>query len=125
MKPTIFFLLLCFTASFFSCQSEPDDADRLLQGRWEIQNAYRNGQPTQTLEGLFFEFTEAGIMKTNLPISAENAGYELDDGIIRQIDADEPLQFEILSITDSTLTLGSEIRDFDFRFVMNRRAAER
>ena len=108
----------------YPCQAEPDNAELLLQGRWEIQNAYRNGQPTRTLEGLFFEFTKAGIMKTNLPISAENAAYEMDDGTIRQIDVDEPLQFEILSITDSTLTLGSEIRDFDFRFVLNRRAAE-
>jgi len=124
MKPTIVFLLLTLTAFFFTCQSEPDNAELLLQGRWEIQNAYRNGQPTRTLEGLFFEFTKAGIMKTNLPISAENAAYEMDDGTIRQIDVDEPLQFEILSITDSTLTLGSEIRDFDFRFVLNRRAAE-
>ncbi len=125
MKPTIVFLLISLATLFVACQSEPDNAEQLLMGRWEIQNAYRNGQPTQTLEGLFFEFSEDGLMKTNLPISAEAARYELEDGLIRQLDVDDPLEFEIVSISDSTLAMGSKIRKFDFRFLLQKRPAER
>jgi len=125
MKPTIVFLLISLATLFVACQSEPDNAEQLLMGRWEIQNAYRNGQPTQTLEGLFFEFSEDGLMKTNLPISAEASRYELEDGLIRQLDVDDPLEFEIVSISDSTLAMGSKIRKFDFRFLLQKRPAER
>lgn len=113
--PALFASLL-LTVLLFSCGSEPGNTAELITGRWNIDQAYRDGQQTGTLDELFFVFNEDGTMRTNLSGAEEEAAYEVDGNVIRQRDSRIEADYEVLEITDSTLVLTTELRNFRFRF---------
>ena len=60
------FFLACI-GLLTGCQDEQTSSkEELILGRWEIQQAYRNGRTTESLEELYFEFYKDGKMNTNL-----------------------------------------------------------
>lgn len=114
--PLLFFLLGLVAA----CQPEPENLDQLVIGRWELDKAFRNGETTNTLQGLYFEFYEDGNMSTNLPVSPSESQYELEGSVIRQTEIETPLEFDIQSISDSNLVLGTQLHNFSFRFLLRK-----
>ncbi|MBK6947783.1 MAG: hypothetical protein IPH16_06700 [Haliscomenobacter sp.] len=115
-------LLLLIPWSFSSCKKEIDPTPQLVLGHWEIQEAYRNGKPTESLADLFFEFKEEGKMATNLPVTEVpmEASYEVKKGKIEQAQGDITLVYQIESLTDSSMVLKTNFRGFDFRFVLGK-----
>jgi len=104
-----------------SCTSDAKLDDRTkdqLLGRWEIIEATRNGNPTETLDDLFFEFSEEGIMRSNILGASYKATYEIRADAIRQIGDENGMDLEYIieSITDSTLILNTDLRRFKFHF---------
>ncbi len=108
-----------------SCSPEGAEQDEeLLYGRWEIQRASRNGQATESLQNLFFEFYEDGNMTTNLSGSAEQAQFEWNNGRINQVGGPLEPTYNVRSLTDSSLILNTELRGYDFRFELRRQLQE-
>jgi hypothetical protein len=107
-----------------SCKPKEDPMLKLLQGRWEIREAYRSEQPTTSLAGLYFEFGAEGKLRTNLPVSEtpEPATYSLSDGTIRQVQGEQEIDYQIEALNDTALVLNTNLQNFPFRFVLAKSA---
>lgn len=118
-------LLLVFSLLLAACADESSDerVDQrtLLQGRWEIIQALRDEQPTETLSGAYFEFRPNDKMVSNLA-GTEEVRYELKDNTITQVEGRNPLRFGIQSISDSLLVLQMDIRGSDFKLTLQKTA---
>ncbi|MCB0585811.1 MAG: lipocalin family protein [Phaeodactylibacter sp.] len=120
-------LLLSMVLLGFSCNSEPENQQGMLLGRWELKEATRNGNPTESLSDLYFVFNADGSMNTNLPVPGmmEETRYKLDGSTIYQYSDSLPdeVNYHIDKIEDSTLVLSTELRNFHFSFVLHKQAA--
>lgn len=79
---TLFILIATFSLS--SCTSEYKTAD--LLGRWEVASAERDGKPTESLTGIFFEFKDEGKITTNFNLEGTevNADFTLTGNTVDQ-----------------------------------------
>ncbi|MCB0548618.1 MAG: lipocalin family protein [Phaeodactylibacter sp.] len=120
-------LLLSIVLLPVACGNEPEGQQELLLGRWELRQATRNGSPTESLSELYFVFNADGSMNTNLPVPgmSEETKYKLDGRNIYQYSDGLPdeLSYFIDEISDSTLVLSTEIRNFRFNFVLEKQTA--
>lgn len=118
--------LLCaiaLAAAAASCKKEPDPTTDQLQGRWELQEGFRNGRPTESLTDLYFEFGQEGKMVTNLPVTdvPTEASFTARKGKIEQQQGDVKLEYQIEQLDDSLLVLATKLRNYDFRFVLKKK----
>ncbi|MBX2871122.1 MAG: hypothetical protein KTR30_03455 [Saprospiraceae bacterium] len=124
-KSVIGFTTLIFSFLFlFGCKSETVDNTDQLIGRWDIREAKRNGQATESLDQLYFEFFQDGNMKTNILGADEEATYELDSKVIRQRESQMPIDYTIESISDTSLIMNATINRFNFRFQLGKTVEE-
>ncbi|MBR9920201.1 MAG: hypothetical protein GYB31_05120 [Bacteroidetes bacterium] len=123
---------LLFTLGLFmiSCAGNPDEADEVLTedmlfGRWELESATRDGQPTETLNTTFFEFISKEKMATNLGTGArEEVDYNLTESTIQQLSGRFQTEYTILNFSDSTLVLSMELREIPFELNLKRSSQE-
>lgn len=115
-------LVLFIVLGALSCGKEEDPMLKLIQGRWEIKEAYRNSQATESLAELYFKFEKDGHMETNLPIAETPAAavYTLKRGVITQTQGELEIEYQIESVTDSSLVLNTTLQNFPFRFVFSK-----
>lgn len=118
---TILLFTLLSTA-FVACESEPENVDAYLYGRWEIISATRAGKPAETLSDLYYEFGTAGTMRTNLPLGQAESSFTLDGNTIEQETGQMTVTYNIESINDSLLVLSTVLRDTPFRFNLRKTA---
>ena len=124
MKFQITALVLFSGALFFLSNCGDDNAVTTaeLAGRWDIQNATRNGEPTTTMEGMYFVFSEDGKLLTNMTGAEETYSYELDGETILQRDGTIEADFLIESLAEGELILTTELRNKQFRMVLRQPA---
>jgi hypothetical protein len=114
-----FFAFLAVAVAGSACKTEKqEDYSEKILGRWEIVEAKRNGDLTESLAGLFFEFQTGGAMRTNLSATEETAAYELQDNKILQRQSQIEADYTIEAVTDSTMTLTTTLRNYNFRFLL-------
>lgn len=124
-KSVIGFTTLILSFLFvLGCKSETVDSTDQLIGRWDIREAKRNGQATESLDQLYFEFFQDGNMKTNILGADEEATYELDNKTIRQRESQMPIDYTIESISDTSLIMNATINRFNFRFQLGKTVEE-
>lgn len=131
MKYSLSLVTCALFCSLFlvSCSSDEkldEEATNKLLGRWELVEATRNGNATESLDDLFFEFNPDGSMRSNILGATYSAQYETSASTIRQISEENglDLEYSISSLTDSVLILTTELRRYDFRFELKKAAAE-
>lgn len=116
-----FFLLFLLLAA---CEDDPKTFQKeLLFGHWEIIEGKRDGQPSGSFEGAWFEFSDSS-MKTNLPIPNPNfsemeTGFEVKkDLLLQKPNGVEGIDMKLVALTDSSLELHFKLRDvpFELRF---------
>lgn len=125
MSSNFSFAVLLTTSFLMSCQpdgpkkAELNKAD--LIGRWEISKGFRNGKETETLTGTYYEFDEAGSLKTNLtPTTMEQKyQYSFSDHEIKQ-KGDMPIVYTVDSLTSSYLGLSMVINNFQFKLELSK-----
>lgn len=124
MKFQITTLVLFSSALFFLASCGDDNAITItdLAGRWQIQNATRNGEPTTTMEGMYFEFLDDGKLLTNMTGAEEAYTYELDGDAILQRGGMIEADFLIESLAEGELVLTTELRNKQFRMVLRQPA---
>ncbi|NUN99628.1 MAG: hypothetical protein HUU01_03320 [Saprospiraceae bacterium] len=116
-----FCTFLVVAAGISSCKSEDqiNYAEKIL-GRWDIREAKRNGDVTESLAGLYFEFQADGAMRTNLSATEETAAYEVRDNKILQRQSQIEADYTIEEISDSTMILTTTLRSYNFRFSLTK-----
>jgi hypothetical protein len=117
MKPThfvVFFTLL----SVMSCKTDDKALNNAntFTGHWDIINAELNGQEAPALDKIYYEFSTGDSVKTNFTISEqeETGTFTVKEDKIIQHTA-EPIEFQIVNKTDSTLEMTTALRGFDFK----------
>jgi hypothetical protein len=124
-KRSFLYLFGCLAISLVlipaSCTDDGVDKTRaILSGKWDLFKGFRNKKQTETLNGVYFEFSENGTMKSNLPIGPEDPiPFELNKNYILQKGA-KSVRFDIKQISDSSLVLATEIRGTPFEFHLKR-----
>ena len=103
-----------------SCTNDDNQAGPSLTGRWEIESAQRNGRPTESLDELYFEFTELGEFGTNIGGTPAQGQFTREDNNILSKGLQPELVYEIKNITDSTLDLKSRYGNYRFDFRLRR-----
>ncbi|MEM1325487.1 MAG: lipocalin family protein [Bacteroidota bacterium] len=120
MKKVLFIALAAL--AFVQCESEPKEAVETAQlnGKWELKEASRNGDPTTTLSDLYFNFSEDGTLDTNMPTMEGSSEYEVEGMEIEQEGNGFEQDYVIESLTEDELILTTNIQNYDFRMVFNK-----
>ncbi len=120
MKATNLITCLLFFSSLLlpSCQSDSDQKDK-LNGRWEMKYGEFNGQPAPSLERMYFQF-DGKNMTTNFneETTDETIPFQLKESKIIKL-SNPNMEFDVLSLTDSTLEMTTQLRGFDFKLLLN------
>ena len=90
-----------------------------LNGSWLVTKAIRDGQATETLDGLFFQFSNAGQMTTNLLGSNMESPFELSGNKILQ-KSTPPLEFTIDKVDAKELVISKLIQEMDFKLTLEK-----
>lgn len=118
-------LLFAFTALLFlGCGNDQSALLNQLEGTWEVAEARRNNKRTSTLEGAYFSFSDTNTIRTNISGKEETLSFDLDGQIIQQEGGTFEVDYTIENITDSTLEMTTEIRNFPFRFILKKTNSE-
>ncbi|PSR11870.1 MAG: hypothetical protein DA408_00770 [Bacteroidetes bacterium] len=104
-----------------ACSSNNEEQEAALLGRWEIQEAFRSGEVTTTLAGMFFEFEPDGQLLTNIAGSDENYAYELDGDHILQREGTIEADYAIEELADNRLVLTTNLGNKPFRIVLKKK----
>ncbi len=112
----IFACSLLLIVAMIGC-IEDKSAEVDLKGYWEIVKASRNNKTTSTLENAFINIENDSTLSTNLLRKEIRSTYVRDNDKIRQ-SSPELIEYQILNLTDDTLELHTEIRGYDFNFVL-------
>ncbi|MEZ5043172.1 MAG: hypothetical protein R2828_24965 [Saprospiraceae bacterium] len=113
-----------FLLSPFGCKNESTGNSELLLGRWDIREAKRNGQTTESLDQLFFEFFQDGSMRTNILGTVEEATYQFDNTTLKQRESQVEIDYNVESLTDSFLVMTATINRFNFQFRLGKTIEE-
>ncbi len=120
-KYSILLLLSIGMLLSISCEKEPSSPEQKDQiiGTWTLSNALRNGNTTETLNNFKLEFDNDTLLFSNLSGTREKQLYSIDENFIKTKGARINPEYQIINITDSTLTLKMLMNnlEFDFEFV--------
>ena len=119
---TLFFFLLITGCDTGSDKMGPSESS--LEGNWIMEAAARDGNLTETLKGSYFKFQKPDELINNINRREMSFTYSLvDDHTIEQRGAMN-LDYKILKFQGDTLILRTEIRDYDFQFLLLRDTAQ-
>lgn len=124
MKNSSILLLALFITLFTACKKENENALEMIVGRWEVEEAFRNGRPTESLAELFFEFTPDGQLTTNITGAPEAGTFEVRGDKVLQRNTQLEADYNIEEITTDKLVLTTELRGYSFKFSMNKSSGE-
>ena len=122
------YLLAFSLLTMVACNDDPTTDDTTvkdqLTGRWELIEATRNGQVTETLSSAYMEFLEDGTLATNLAGGREVVNYETDGTILSIKDGRMPMEYGIETLSESALVLTMSMREIPFRLSLQRATNE-
>ncbi|MEM1220386.1 MAG: hypothetical protein AAGH79_15800 [Bacteroidota bacterium] len=118
------YLLAFGLMTLVACNDEAPTDDKTvkdqLTGRWELIEATRNGQVTETLSSAYMEFLEDGTLATNLAGGREVVNYETDGTVLSIKDGRMPMDYGIETLSESALVLTMSMRDIPFRLSLQK-----
>lgn len=122
MKSTHFFVFFTLL-SVISCKTDTKTSQisNSLKGHWDLINAELNGQESPALEKIYYEFGTGDSVKTNFTLSEqeETGTFTVKEDRMIQRTA-EPIEFQIVNKTDSTLEMTTALRGFDFKLLLKK-----
>jgi hypothetical protein len=121
---TLSTLFILGSLSFISCSADGAAEEKtieLLQGHWDLVEAYRNGKKTETLTGTFFEFAPENKLTYNLAGLRENVTYELDGQTLTPIDSRQKVTLAIEELDGQKLILTMVMRNTPFKFILTKK----
>ena len=113
------FLFTIILSSFFiqSCHNK-EAIIQNLSHRWAIEKGFRNEKETDSLAGLYFQFSKTGEVITNLNGQDERLSYKLDGEDIIALAGTEGVFLNIMELSDTKLVLKTDIQGYTFKFVL-------
>lgn len=107
----------------WSCTGDSQaEGEVLLEGYWGLTQANINGKASDRLSSLYFEFVKDSLVHTN--ILGEDASYPYQQTETEIIQKSVPeIIYSIDQLTDTLLTLTTQIQNADFVLYLGRRSS--
>lgn len=102
-----------------ACSSDSVSTSERILGVWKIDKALRNERITNSLEGLYFQFLDSTSLQSNLLGDTMTFACIINKKSI-QIEKAVISNFEIVSLTDTTMQLNTELQDNELSFYFKR-----
>ena len=117
------FLIAFVGILLYACATDGQTEEQnKLVGRWELKSAQRAAKSTDSLRGLYFEFTGDKVLRTNIMNGvAEEGTWEQEENSIAQRNTSRDIDYTIESLTDSMLVLNTKLSETNFRFVLGKK----
>lgn len=118
--PLLLFLFVVFACGNDKPEASPDFS--IIQGRWELLEAYRNNRPIESLVGTFYDFTP-NKATTNLTPSSQAMEFDYhfrNNTLQLTHNSKSFMDFEIDSLNTDFLEMQSVIRGYKFRLVLTK-----
>lgn len=121
----LFFCVILFGTTFLSgCVSESEQMKDQLIGAWELEEAFRDGEPTTTLKGSYIRFTDDGMMESNLPYTRTirdpyKEKFIIKDKILLSPDI-AAFKFKIKKLEEGKLVLTTKLAKYPFQFTFRK-----
>ncbi len=115
-------LTISFLCSCTGGSTTKDDTSikvEQLNGSWLVAKATRNGQATETLDGLYFRFSDSGQLSTNLLGSDVETPFELSGDKIMQ-KGTQPLEYKIEKVDAKELVLSTTLQEMEFNLTLEK-----
>ncbi len=113
-------IFLAIISALVSCKPEPKTpvvtVPVVLDGDWEIAEAYKGNTLSRLLDNGTFKFTEDRKFSTNILRDTQLYPYSITGGKI-SIDNPSKDTYIVQHKTSDTLILGTRLRNFDFKFI--------
>jgi hypothetical protein len=116
----LFSAIALMALTWSSCTDDAEISTPSLNGRWEIEDARRNGRTTESLVDLYMVFSDDGSFETNLSGSSALGNYVYKDQVIETSNVPLSMDYQVTELTDSTLQLKSTYRNYRFDFSFQR-----
>ncbi len=103
----------------------PVDYNAMLEGNWELATAYRNKEKVESLANTSFQFDGKETMVSNFNATSEEQTntYEVERNMIKQT-GQSKFTYLIKTVTDSTLTLITRYRGYNFELQLTKWAVD-
>ncbi len=131
LKPSLTKTSLALIAAIVlcTCRQQVEQGESSLDtlqfmGRWELATAEVDGKSTDRLRSLYFVFLPDTSLQTNIFGSETNYKFSFEDGVILQF-SNPQLNYELLEITDSTMSLRTELRGKQFTMYLGKSIPKR
>lgn len=109
---SILLLIFIFLAS---CkQDRVPEQEINLEGKWNIYEAYRNNELTNTLQEGYFMFKDS-LMETNILGEEISGTYFLEENVITHTSVLQA-DYKVVNYATDSMELTTTIQGFDFRF---------
>ena len=105
---------------FQDCKSGDQKGDNeILEGKWMIYDATRNGRQTTTLKDGYMIFSEDNILETNILGDVTRSSFQHNGN---HLVSSSPFQydFNVISLTSDSLHLNGKMKAFDMNFYLKR-----
>lgn len=124
LSQAVLMIALLVACAGEATMNQEDFKPELLNGKWELLEASRNGVVTGTLKDVFFEFKPPNVLETNVPTIEGVGTYTLDDLQLTHTLSDKSVDYDIKSLTDSLLLIETKLQGFKFEFSLERSFGE-
>lgn len=123
-------LSICLLGSMLlliACEPDGKELDTsLLAGRWELSKGFSKDkedkvlEPTERLNGAFFNFEDEGKMTTNILGAASESTYQINRNKITQ-EGERKINYTIEKLTADSLTLTTKLSGINFKLLLNKK----
>lgn len=116
----VFLLILCSQCASEPAKEKEPTLEEVLPGSWELVSASRNGKPTTTLEGVYFNFDSLGMVTTNLTGRELKTDCTINENTFSYKEGSDVRLYDAQIIHPDTIDISTKIRIFDFALRLSR-----
>lgn len=93
--------------------------EEILEGKWMIYDATRNGRQTTTLKDGYMIFSDDNILETNILGDVTRSNFQYNGN---HLVSSSPFQYDfiVISLTADSLHLNGKMKAFDMNFYLKR-----
>ena len=112
-------LVLTILVALSACRQDQIPDEQRIQGLWKLHQATRNQKITNSVDGMFLDFTSTSSFDSNILGDTSSFTVDISNRKLR-VDHDLITEFEIIDLSDSLLKLNTEINGDQLSFIFNR-----
>ncbi len=115
-----YIICIVIISTIFSCKT--DNTEPILvesiQGKWLIEEAFRNNRKTDLLRNGYFEITDSTFSTNINPQGIKTSRYTyIDNKITIREEEEEHTVYNVEYATEDTLRMNTSFGHFDFKFM--------